>query len=342
MTTIGPWRITFDTNPDLCNLRCVMCELHESARPADATAVMQASRVMDPDVVRRVVAETATLGLQELIPSTMGEPLLYEHFDVFLDCCRRYGLALNLTTNGSFPRRGVSGWAQEILEVASDIKVSWNGAGKSVYERVMCGASWEQALSNLHELVRTRSELRKAGRTRCSLTLQMTFLDANYEDLPGVIELARELGIDRVKGHHVWVHSPALAGQSLLRNEDSRRRWNDVVVKAHAAAGRRPGDAHPGLRLDNIAPVARESRDEASGACPFLGREAWIDASGEFHPCCAPSEKRRKLGSFGSVTRTGLMSIWNCGSYRSLVSASLLSRVPCLECPLRRPDQEGG
>jgi glycosyltransferase involved in cell wall biosynthesis len=24
----GPWRVTFDTNPDDCNLRCVMCEEH--------------------------------------------------------------------------------------------------------------------------------------------------------------------------------------------------------------------------------------------------------------------------------------------------------------------------
>ncbi len=24
----GPWRITFDTNPDNCNLKCIMCEEH--------------------------------------------------------------------------------------------------------------------------------------------------------------------------------------------------------------------------------------------------------------------------------------------------------------------------
>ena len=24
----GPWRITFDTNPDDCNLHCIMCEDH--------------------------------------------------------------------------------------------------------------------------------------------------------------------------------------------------------------------------------------------------------------------------------------------------------------------------
>jgi hypothetical protein len=27
-TRPGPWRITFDTNPDDCNLHCIMCEEH--------------------------------------------------------------------------------------------------------------------------------------------------------------------------------------------------------------------------------------------------------------------------------------------------------------------------
>jgi hypothetical protein len=29
----GPWRITFDTNPDTCNLRCIMCEEHSPHSP---------------------------------------------------------------------------------------------------------------------------------------------------------------------------------------------------------------------------------------------------------------------------------------------------------------------
>ena len=29
----APWRITFDTNPDDCNLNCVMCEEHSPTAP---------------------------------------------------------------------------------------------------------------------------------------------------------------------------------------------------------------------------------------------------------------------------------------------------------------------
>ena len=56
-----------------------------------------------------VMEESRGTGLREIIPSTMGEPLLYRHFDEILDMCAEYGVKLNLTTNGTFPRRGAEG-----------------------------------------------------------------------------------------------------------------------------------------------------------------------------------------------------------------------------------------
>jgi len=40
----------------------------------------------------------------------MGEPLLFPWFDDILESCRKYNLALNLTTNGTFPGLGAEGW----------------------------------------------------------------------------------------------------------------------------------------------------------------------------------------------------------------------------------------
>jgi hypothetical protein len=40
----GPWRITFDTNPDTCNLRCVMCEEHSRTARSSSSARRRRSR----------------------------------------------------------------------------------------------------------------------------------------------------------------------------------------------------------------------------------------------------------------------------------------------------------
>ena len=109
--TARPWRITFDTNPDDCNLHCIMCEDHSpySTTQSDRRREGRPKRRMGIDLIRQVMAESRGTGLREIIPSTMGEPLLYRHFDEILDLCAEYGVKLNLTTNGTFPQRGAKG-----------------------------------------------------------------------------------------------------------------------------------------------------------------------------------------------------------------------------------------
>jgi hypothetical protein len=65
----APRRITFDTNPDDCNFSCIMCEQHSEFSPhqkARKEAKIRRRR-MDFDIMKQVVAETAPLGLQEIV-----------------------------------------------------------------------------------------------------------------------------------------------------------------------------------------------------------------------------------------------------------------------------------
>ena len=68
----GPWRITFDTNPDDCNLRCIMCEEHSPHSPLQVLRRERGEprRRMDIELLRRVLEERRGCGLRELIPSS--------------------------------------------------------------------------------------------------------------------------------------------------------------------------------------------------------------------------------------------------------------------------------
>ena len=72
----GPWRITFDTNPDQCNLRCIMCEEHSNYNIDNKSII----RIMDFEIIEEIIEDAVNYGLREIIPSTMGEPLLYTRF----------------------------------------------------------------------------------------------------------------------------------------------------------------------------------------------------------------------------------------------------------------------
>ncbi len=336
----GPWRITFDTNPDDCNLHCVMCEEHSphSTLQIQRRAAARPPRRMPIELIRRVLADAARSGLREVIPSTMGEPLLFREFEEILALCREHGVKLNLTTNGTFPRLGACAWAEKIVPVASDVKISWNGATKATHEAVMLGARWEQMLANVREFVAVRDGHAAAGGNRCRATFQLTFLETNVAELPDVVRLAAELGVDRVKGHHLWAHFDAIKSLSMRRSSESIARWNAAVHAAREAADlfRLPGGGR--VLLENVFPLDPDAPEDLApgGTCPFLGQEAWISAEGRFNPCCAPDAQRRSLGEFGNLKETSLTEIWTGPEYATLV-AGYASRSLCRGCNMRKP-----
>ncbi|MDI3491819.1 MAG: hypothetical protein PWP11_3096 [Thauera sp.] len=336
----GPWRITFDTNPDTCNLQCVMCEEHSPHSPSRDRRKQgeRPRRVMPFEMIERIIAEAAPHGLREVIPSTMGEPLLYEHFERILDLCHRYKVKLNLTTNGTFPRLGAKAWAERIVPVTSDVKISWNGATKATHEAIMLGSRWDKVIKNVRDFIAVRDALAEAGGNRCRVTFQLTFMEANVEELADMVHLAIDLGVDRVKGHHLWAHFDEIHEQSLRRSPDAIERWNQAVLKAREAANKRklPNGKH--VLLENIFLLDSVAMKDLApgGPCPFLGQEAWVSAAGRFDPCCAPDAQRRTLGEFGNLNEQSFMDIWNGDAYRELAS-TYRTRSLCLSCNMRKP-----
>ena len=293
----GPWRITFDTNPDDCNLHCIMCEDHSpySTTQSDRRRSGRPKRRMGIDLIRRVMEESKSTGLREIIPSTMGEPLLYRHFDEILDLCAEYGVKLNLTTNGTFPQRGARAWAERIVPVTSDVKVSWNGATKETHENVMQGSSWENVLDNVRTFIGVRDTHAARGGNRCRVTFQLTFMEINVSELPDIVKLAAELGIDRVKGHHLWVHFTRMRRQSMRRSPEAIARWNAIVDSTYDVAERCRLPSGERVLLENVFRLDENGEGDIApdGECPFLGQEAWVASDGRFNPCCAPDALRR-------------------------------------------------
>lgn len=339
----GPWRITFDTNPDDCNLHCIMCEEHSPHSPLQQARrdAGKPPRRMPIELIRKVLAESRGTGLREIIPSTMGEPLLYAHFEEIVALCAEHGVKLNLTTNGTFPRLGARAWAERIVPVASDVKISWNGATKETAERIMVRTNWESVLENVREFISVRDTLAAAGGERCRVTFQLTFLETNVGELGAIVRLAASLGVDRVKGHHLWAHFDQIKPLSMRRSPEAISRWNRAVGEARNAAERHRLPDGRKVLLENIFDLDPDEPAEiaAGGPCPFLGQEAWISAEGRFNPCCAPDAQRRSLGEFGSVNEVGIRSIWNGQAYRGLV-AGYASRALCRGCNMRKPALE--
>lgn len=335
----GPWRITFDTNPDHCNYKCVMCECFSPHSDVQQQRVAQgiAKRVMPIDTIRKILAESVGTPLREIIPSTMGEPLMYKEFDQIVEMCHEYNLKLNLTTNGSFPIKGVHKWAEQLVPVLSDIKFSWNGASKEVNEKIMLNSNWEKSLYNLKEFLNIRDAQAQKGKNRCTVTLQLTFLETNLTDLEDLLHMAISLGVDRLKGHHLWAHFDQIKELSMRRNQESISRWNMVVKNLFTIADKYLLPNGTKIKLENFTILDIKAYQDLApgGPCPFLAKEAWFNTEGEFSPCCAPDELRKSLGKFGNINDTTLQSIWHSKEYREL-QKSYLNYELCKNCNMRK------
>jgi MoaA/NifB/PqqE/SkfB family radical SAM enzyme len=336
------WRITLDTNPDTCNLKCIMCEDHspysESRKERKGTGRLRPN--MDRKLLEKVIREAADIGITEVIPSTMGEPLLYPYFDVFLDLCHELGLSLNLTTNGTFPspdkHQNVEYWANRIVPIGSDVKISWNGVSEKTQNSIMLGADLSQHIENARRFIAIRDE--QSDLNYCSITMQLTFMRSNLDEIPKLLELAIEMGFDRIKGHQLWTHFPELAKENLRNNIMFAERWNQIVKHCHARVLEHNKTAKRPFRLDNFYPLQLDNLGDvvSDGDCPFLGQEIWVDPSGRFNVCCAPDQQRKALGDFGNLAQESLQTLAFSAQYQELMS-SYHSHSLCKQCTMRRP-----
>lgn len=335
----GPWRITFDTNPDHCNFKCVMCECFSPYSPVLKERVTAGigKREMSIELIRKILEQSRGSPLKEIIPSTMGEPLLYKDFEKIIDMCGEFGVKLNLTTNGSFPRIGAEAWSKKLVPICSDIKISWNGASKETQEKIMIGSQWESGLNNLKTLIRIRDEHATQGGNRCRITLQMTFLETNIHELVDIVRLGISLGIDRIKGHHLWAHFDEIKSLSMRQNVESIKRWNKAVKQAQEFAEKHVLPNGERILLENIYPLDENATVNLlpDGICPFLGKEAWVDTTGRFNPCCAPDKERLSLGEFGNLNDMSIEEIWQSDAYQDL-RKNYLSHPLCVSCNMRK------
>ena len=223
-------RVTLLTNPDVCNLRCPLCFLNQRALlNCNARSAENGNGDCPPDngrerffycnkerralgmgemnfevaraAIEMYAAERDASGkrlLREVIPSTMGEPLLYSHFDELLEFCQSLEIPLNLTTNGTFPGKWGSDAAMELLlRSCSDIKVSY-----------LASEQFDGWKANVEKLVRVRDKLRKNARC-ATVSLQVTLHKKNLQDVPELVSWASAIGIARIKWNKVVLLSSA-------------------------------------------------------------------------------------------------------------------------------------
>lgn len=335
------WRVTLDTNPEDCNLSCTMCEEHSPFSTYIKEKLNGKHRRMPKELLEPIFEQAKKIGVTEMIPSTMGEPLIYKHFAHFIELCYKYNIKMNLTTNGTFPRtteKTVTEWAKLIVPITTDVKISWNGATAETSQKVMLKINFDEAVANVKEFIRIRDEHFANTGYYCRVTFQLTFMQNNMHELADIVKLASQLGVDRVKGHQLWAHFDEIKHLSMKATPESILQWNEYVKQANEAQEKFRKPNGEKVILENIIPLQKNENKEfpESYECPFLEKELWVSATGKISPCCAPDEQRNTLGDFGNIENTSIEEVLQSDVYQNLVN-KYKTKPLCKTCNMRKP-----
>lgn len=308
-----------------CNLRCRMCSIQfrSDGAPGGPPAFM------DFELFVRLVEELPAL--RELHLQGLGEPLMHPRFFDMVRFASARGVRVSTNTNGTLlgPARAEAC----VTSGLDELHLSIDGATAATYEAIRVRSRFARVLRGLGRIVDARRRLASATP---ALRIVAVAMRRNLDELPAIVELAAEHGVDRVFVQHLchdygeetlpeayrpmrdFVEAETLLGERAERVERA-------FAEARAAAARRGVD----LRLPRTRPRPHPAGTPGPARCDWPWRGAYLSWRGEAMPCCMVSTPDRI--QLGDAAAEGLVAVWRGERYRAF-RAALDSGEPPAVC----------
>ena len=317
-----------------CNMvpACAMCGYA-------STDFSAPRRDMDPETWRSLLPllrQARIVGLHGA-----GEPLLYPFLGDLLEALRRSPAVVGFNSNG---QRLTADLSRRLVEQKLDwISISLDAATARTYLRIRRRPDFETLLSK----IRTLREIRDAADSPCpEIEINMTLMRLNLPEAPAFVDLAADLGVDRVMFQEIQpggsqrVVAPDGFVFDYREQElagDARR--DDLLRQARECARSRGlqfnceilyGSPLPGMASD--APGATEiDTNPPPPACSEPWKRLLFDVHGDAFVCCMQRTNEILLGS---APHDPLEEIWNGRKARLVREAMFESTAPacCAGC----------
>ena len=136
-----------------CNLDCMMCQTHLSARETG---------LMEPELFERIVLESKAMGLPGAGLHTVGETFVYKDLGVLIEIAERHNFPVWISTNAQFPERLKELYSQ-FPNMITNLRLSIDGATRETFESIRRGASFDKLIETcevIYEINRKKKNYR--------------------------------------------------------------------------------------------------------------------------------------------------------------------------------------
>jgi MoaA/NifB/PqqE/SkfB family radical SAM enzyme len=322
-----------------CNLKCVHCGFQVFGR----TSNQQVSEEVYSEVISELMP---TAYICNLGGSNWGEMTIAKHFHRFLLDAKKFGVRINLTTNGT---RLLDEWFDDLLDTVAVIGFSMEGISDE-FEKIR-GFRWRHFLKNVEKVCQGRADRRQHFRVEWRYCAHAE----SIHQLPDMIRLAKRVGVDRIQVMNLVPYVASQKYKSLfyhrsLANQyftESRRVADELNFDVNIPPDFAVGDFRKSTPLQiqgappSVGTLAQADGHWLSGAAPTMVHcyRPWqtcvVDELGNVRPSSVYWK------SMGNLHTNDFASIWNGRKYRRL-RASINTKPDgiCHSCRMPQFDSE--
>ncbi|MEZ5964150.1 MAG: radical SAM protein [Planctomycetota bacterium] len=205
-----------------CQLRCVMCHF---AHPEFVPNKTQMGR----DLLEKVANDLFPRA-HDVVLSSSAEPLLAKELPRALELCREHQVPnFHFSTNAMALTQRIM---DKVIEVQMPLlTISCDGGTKETFERVRTPAKWDKLMAAF-DLIRDSKQRTGSAWPRLSMTAVL--MRSNIREMPGLIRLARDKGVEDMNFVHMAVMGGLGVEDETLLNDP--KLCNETLREMEATA----------------------------------------------------------------------------------------------------------
>lgn len=188
---------------NICNLRCPLCPVSGAKREKGFLSLENFKKIID-DIPK----------LKSINLGWAGEPLLNKEVFKIVKYADSRGIRTTISTNAVLLNQYID---EALNSGLTNLIVCLDGASKETHEKYRVGSDFELIKSNIKKFC---EEKKKRKLKRPWVTLQSLATKDNVKEMPAMIELAKNLGVDSLKFKTLSLGSSVSLAERIKRAKE--------------------------------------------------------------------------------------------------------------------------
>ena len=302
------WNVLQIPVTDNCNLLCKHCPRESKYLRKDISL----------ENFKKYLSRFSPENFESLLLSDFGEPLIRTDLMDILRYVKSRGFKhVQIVTTGSLLTEK---WCKAIVEenLLHQILISIEASSKELYEYIR-GSDFDLMKTNIKHLTDYK---KSTGSPYPVLYFNAVCLKKNIDELPGIMDLAHELGLDYVYFVHLNAvpsdiykdRREELSDKLYFKDQHLNTCDREHIEKVFGEIDKKSKEyqipylpPEDYLSLPQAKPISEEKSSEEKKGCHMPYSWAQVDPEGNVYPCCQISRRY----SVGNLNDQDFEGIWN-------------------------------